>query len=141
MFTAEAQPLTGLTSAAFSEMAQWRGVTPAPGSDQHAANVRLLNACSTSGPASPMREGVSPSLEVEISFDYDEDALTTPGGLGMNLAGLASGLTNPTPRGKPGPNPRTAGRKRGEKANKQGCETFDGQGEDGRTKILIKISD
>ena len=50
-------------------MAQWRGTTPAP---EHGLGVRGIIITTASGPASPLREGASPSLQLEIPFDVDD---------------------------------------------------------------------
>lgn len=80
MVAAGAPSLTGLTKSAFAEMAEWRGSTPAPDGAQQSTRGALYNSIliGQSGPASPMREGVSPYSE--LLFDVDEVLATSNGG-------------------------------------------------------------
>ena len=62
------QQLTGLSTAAFSEMAQWRSAS-AVGEPFVALPQSLL----TSGPASPLPgENLSPSLHLDLGFDVED---------------------------------------------------------------------
>ena len=65
---AESQALTGLTSTAFNEMAQWRGVTPSLEQRQQEFFQQRLGA--GSNPSSPLRVGISPSDQWSLPNIY-----------------------------------------------------------------------
>ena len=68
MRAAESQALTGLTSTAFNEMAQWRGVTPSLEQRQQEFFQQRLGA--GSNPSSPLRVGISPSDQWSLPNIY-----------------------------------------------------------------------
>jgi len=77
----ETQVLTGLSSSAFSEMAQWRGITALAGDGWQRRSQALLN--SQSGLSSPT-EGVVPSCAHESEGDEEE---ATPSKADTSLGG------------------------------------------------------
>lgn len=90
LLAADTQALSGLSSSAFTEMAQWPGAA-APSGQAGQAQQLLAHAQLGSGPASPLRVGISPVLQWDIPLidvDHADEA---------SLSTTAASAT-PTPR-------------------------------------------
>ena len=114
---AESQTVTGLSAAAFTEMAQWRGVTPAMCDAAANSQRQLLMAASASGPASPLREGISPSLQLDIPLLDVDDGLYDDDDTPCTVVGMQGNFPFPKGGARKGrlTTPRTGGnRKRGQ---------------------------
>ena len=96
LLAADTQALSGLSSSAFTEMAQWPGAA-APSGQAGQAQQLLAHAQLGSGPASPLRVGISPVLQWDIPLidvDHADEA-----SLSTTAASAATGMAPPATGG------------------------------------------